>query len=111
MTNSHKNLRGSEIKLGKGSGIQKKGAARFKSNLIGGQVDLFFSPGRIIHELFAGVSIHSSHVNSIQIGQIQIVLAILPEKKGGTTVRISTGKMPQMSDNASNSSHDLFTVS
>lgn len=99
MSNSHKNLRGSEIKLCKDSGIQKKGAARFKSNPIGRQVD-FFSPGRIMHEFVAGVSIHSSHVNSIQIGQIQIVLAVLPERKGGTTVRISTGKMPQMSDNA-----------
>lgn len=100
MSNSHKNLGGSEIKLCKGSGIQKKGATRFKSNPIGRQVDFFFSPGRIMHEFVAGVSIHSSHVNSIQIGQIQIVLAVLPERKGGTTVRISTGKMPQMSDNA-----------
>lgn len=100
MSNSHKNLRGSEIKLCKGSGIQKKGAARFKSNPIGRQVDLFFSPGRIMHEFVAGVSIHSSHVNSIQIGQIQIMLTVLPERKGGTTVSISTGKMPQISDNA-----------
>lgn len=100
MSNSHKNLRGSDIKLCGCSSIQKKGAARFKSNPIGRQVDLFFSPGRIMHEFFAGVSIQPSHVNSIQIGQIQILLALLPERKGGRTVRISTGKMPQMSDNA-----------